>query len=277
MSLAGSVLPHALPRSTTVGPHDWRWPLLSLTAVYLALSGLLRLLLFLRFGHGDGVGYGLLPAILGVGLVNDALQAISLTLPLSLFLVLSPRQDSRLARRLLAGGLWLTLLSLLFVAASEYFFFEEFDSRFNLVAVDYLIYPTEVIGDIRDEYPVVPLLTVFALLSALGTALLLRGFASLRTQPVPPWSRRLSWLGLHLALASLVLALWTAQTLTPFANRAANELGANGPARFFAAFRNNHIDYPVFYRTGEPAALRQRLGADLAPGGGQFVNLPGGD
>ena len=42
--------------------------------------------------------------------------------------------------------------SALFVAAAEYFFFEEFNGRFNFVAVDYLIYPTEVVDNIWQSY-----------------------------------------------------------------------------------------------------------------------------
>ena len=41
-----------------------------------------------------------------------------------------------------------------FQLAADYFFFEEFRSRFNTVAVDYLIYPHEVFINIWDSYPV---------------------------------------------------------------------------------------------------------------------------
>ena len=33
------------------------------------------------------------------------------------------------------------------VAAAEWFFWDEFSSRFNFIAVDYLVYTTEVIGN----------------------------------------------------------------------------------------------------------------------------------
>ncbi len=49
-----------------------------------------------------------------------------------------------------------------FIAAIEYFFFSELDARLNLVAVDYLMYPTEVVGDIWAEYPVVEVLAAVA-------------------------------------------------------------------------------------------------------------------
>ena len=52
-------------------------------------------------------------------------------------------------------GLALVLVyGLLFVAASELVFWNEFSVRFNFIAVDYLVYTTEVIGNIRESYPI---------------------------------------------------------------------------------------------------------------------------
>ena len=70
---------------------------------------------------------------------------------------------------MLLGGIVAGCCGLLFIAVSEYFFFEEFDARFNLVAVDYLVYPTESSADIWEEYPVV---RCWHWRSALGTGLL---------------------------------------------------------------------------------------------------------
>ena len=38
-------------------------------------------------------------------------------------------------------------------AVSEYFFWNEFGIRYNFIAVDYLIYTNEVIGNINGELP----------------------------------------------------------------------------------------------------------------------------
>ena len=43
---------------------------------------------------------------------------------------------------------------LLFVAVAEATFWLEFATRFNFIAVDYLLYTHEVIGNIRESYPV---------------------------------------------------------------------------------------------------------------------------
>jgi phosphoglycerol transferase MdoB-like AlkP superfamily enzyme len=249
-------------------------PLLVLLAVYLAINAATRLLLWMAFGFHDGVPPPALPAILGLGSLNDVLEAVFLFLPLNLLLLMLP-PASRWTSRLLAATSALVIATLLFVAACEYFFFEEFDSRFNLVAVDYLIYPTEVLGDIRSEYPVGPLLAVIGAASWFVTRRLWP-----RLRPVSPGmsaGRRAAVLASHLVLLLVVLACWSADALTPFANRVANELAANGPSRFFAALRSNHIDYPVFYRSGPSRAMFDRLAQDLGRGGGEFTNLPDGD
>lgn len=276
----------ALPLSRSASPQTRVYPpsplgryrpLAALLPVYLALSALLRLFLWWRFGLDNGVHAIRVPAILALGLVNDAVEALYLFLPLSLYLALVPSRfhAGSGGRRLMAAGVWLLLFGLLYVCAMEYFFFEEFDARFNLVAVDYLIYPTEVIGDIRDEYPVGPLSAVIAAIAALLTWRLwprLRPTADTATR-----RQRLAVFAAHLALMGAAIGFWHADTLSLFGNRSANELADNGPANFFSAFRTNEIDYDTFYRTGDPQAMLQTLAADLGRGGGEFTDLPGGD
>src|SRR5690606_20433340 len=74
------------------------------------------------------------------------------------------RRTQRLFRR---AWLAAALFGALFVAAAEVVFFDEFDGRFNFVAVDYLIYPTEVVTNIWQSYPVVPVLAMLAAVVAL--------------------------------------------------------------------------------------------------------------
>ena len=49
------------------------------------------------------------------------------------------------------------VLLIIFNGVSEYFFWNEFGVRYNFIAVDYLIYTNEVIGNIMESYPVLPL------------------------------------------------------------------------------------------------------------------------
>jgi hypothetical protein len=45
-------------------------------------------------------------------------------------------------------------------AISEYFFWNEFGVKYNFIAVNYLVYTNEVIGNIMESYPVVPIFRI---------------------------------------------------------------------------------------------------------------------
>lgn len=254
-------------------------PLWWMAGVFLALSAATRLMLWGCFGVEAHVPALRLPAILSLGALNDIVEALYLFTPLAVYLALAPVRwhRRRAGRALLLGGIALMLAGMLFVTVAEYFFFEEFDARFNLVAVDYLIYPTEVIGDIRSEYPVAPLLTAIAMIALLMTALLARGLRNWPGTAVIPRAARLRLAaGLMLAIVAAI-ALWPADRLSFSRNRVVNELVANGPMNFFAAFRTNNIDYHAFYRSGDPVDIQALLRADLQAGGGEFVDAASGD
>jgi len=108
-----------------------------------------------------------LPLLMLAGLLNDAVEGLYVVTPLVLYLLLVPDRwyRTRASRALLAGGFALTLAALIYTAAAEFYFFEEFDARFNLVAFDYLRYPAEVFIDIWQAYPVLKALLVTVVLA----------------------------------------------------------------------------------------------------------------
>lgn len=249
---------------------------LSLAGCYLLLSLLLRLVLWWRFGNEAAVSIAALAPILLLGAGNDLVELLYLLLPLSLYLLLLPRRwhDTRWQRSLLTVGTFLSIFGLLYLALSEYFFFEEFDARFNLVAVDYLIYPHEVFGNIRDAYPVKTALVVCTALAALMLLPLWRTLW--QSSPGPRFARRAWVAGVHgLALAAAIAA-YNTDTLAWSNNRVANELTANGLSSFFQAARTNELDYPRLYRTDDSAKLFQTLTNELGNNGGQFTQLEQG-
>src|SRR6516162_1529580 len=138
-----------------------RWALALFWALTLIVGWLvLRLVLFFQF-HVEASAGQFLFAFLD-GAYRDVFAAAWLTLPLVFCLLVLPDRFFRAAwRRAIFWAVcfvfWAGEIFLLFV---EYYFFEEFRSRFNTVAVDYLQYPKEVSGNIWDSYPVVVVLLV---------------------------------------------------------------------------------------------------------------------
>ncbi|WP_276725337.1 LTA synthase family protein [Capnocytophaga granulosa] len=133
-------------------------------------------------------------------------------------------------------------------AVSEYFFWNEFGIRYNFIAVDYLIYTTEVIGNIMESYPVVPLFSgVFVVVLALTIFLYKKTKATLET--IPSLKEKGLFLGGYVVL--FLLSLWA----TPkFDNIKSNnvfvqEIRANGVYKFYYAFTHSELDFFQFYPT----------------------------
>lgn len=145
-------------------------------------------------------------------------------------------------------GLALVLLyGLLFVAASELVFWNEFSVRFNFIAVDYLVYTTEVIGNIRESYPIGRWLALLVVGALVVFAIGRRGLRA-RDDGSRFWQRgRIVLLWLVLTVVSLAAVNGGMKDRTD--NNYVNELAGNGIYQFFNAFRSSHLDYAKFYRT----------------------------
>jgi phosphoglycerol transferase MdoB-like AlkP superfamily enzyme len=232
------------------GPVSARFrPLAWLAGAFLSVSTLTRLALLLATGSGVPHTAGNLAYIFGVGLGYDLLAFVYFASPLVLLLWLMPRRWlARPAGRALVGTLCLLLLyALLFVAVSEWTFWEEFQTRFNFIAVDYLVYTTEVIGNIRESYPVGAIVGVLVLAGATVF------FATRRWRAVlgdrAALLARTAFAGAWLVLALLGTWLVTGDMKDRTQNTYVNELAGNGIYQFFAAYRGASLDYDRFYRT----------------------------
>jgi phosphoglycerol transferase MdoB-like AlkP superfamily enzyme len=253
------------------------WPLATLALWYVALGLVLRLVLWVAFGVPAQVAPSALAWLLPAGIAADAVQSLYLLAPFALFLWLVPDRwyRSRGAAAVVLGGAFLWMVGLTFVAAVQYFFFEEFDSRFNLVSVDYLMYPTEVAGDIWAEYPVVRVLLAAAAASAAAVWLLRGSLLAGRDAPVAFAARTRGFAAFATAL-SLAAAFFATDTVARSGSRVANQLAANGESSFFHAMRTSEIDYHAYYASADRAANLRLLARQLGRGGGRFVRLEEG-
>jgi phosphoglycerol transferase MdoB-like AlkP superfamily enzyme len=263
---------------STIGSARQRFaPLIALSGWYIGVCAVLRLALWIEFGADAQVRASALLWIIPAGAISDAIASLYLLALFALFLWLMPDRWYRRAwiRGLLLTGSALFMFAFLFIAAVEFFFFDEFDSRFNLVSVDYLMYPTEVAGDIWAEYPVIPLLIATALL-ALGCVWWLRSRLTAGSTAAPRFRHRSVVFGTYAALLALTLALFSTNTLGLSGNRVANELAANGPSSFFRALRTSEIDYHAYYATRDPAQNLHLLQQQIGRGDCPFTRLAEG-
>ncbi|HEV7714399.1 MAG TPA: sulfatase-like hydrolase/transferase [Steroidobacteraceae bacterium] len=252
-------------------------PLLALSIWYVALGVLLRIVLWWVFGRAQQVSAATFVGTLGSGALADFIQTFYLLAPFAVFLWLAPDRLYRSVgvRRAVFVGAFVWMFALTFVAAIEYFFFEEFDARLNLVAVDYLMYPTEVVGDIWDAYPVVKVLIGVGIFTAAVVYALRRYLQPAVANTSRFLERTAVFAGFALITAIFGFAFET-HTLTFSDNRVANEIAANGASSFFRALRTNEIDYHTYYASRSSHANLNDLVAQLGGGEGKFTRLAEG-
>ncbi|WP_199099594.1 LTA synthase family protein [Dyella sp. ASV21] len=224
-------------------------PLWWLAISYLLIGGVTRIALLFMSGSGVPMNPLYWAYAFGVGMAYDLLAFVYLAWPLVLYLWLVPRTIylSRLGQWLLYAGGAVLLFGLMFVAASELVFWGEFGTRFNFIAVDYLVYTTEVIGNIRESYPLGTWISLLALATLVIVWLSRRGLRA-SDNGTRFWQRgkvALVWL-----LITVVTAVGIKGTYKDHSDNAyVNELAGNGVYEFFAAFRSSHLDYSRFYRS----------------------------
>lgn len=172
-----------------------------------------------------------------------------------------------------SAGFVLTYL-MLFNVVAEYTFFDEFATRFNFIAVDYLIYTNEVIRNIRESYPVNAILAGLLLLN--GAAFLpVKKHLSRSFMHKSTIGGRLK-IGAALLMLPIISFATVDLSLTQISpNNYANELSGNGIYCLFSAFRNNELDFNKFYVNKDDKAVIARLKGVLQEKNSRFETQDG--
>lgn len=249
-----------------------RYRALALTAAaVLVASSLTRLAVLALLVVREGARpLGATLGALGAGLVFDAQAALWAGLPLLAWLTLA--RDRRWTARPRAGGLaaWVAAATLVaaFTAVAEALFFEEFTGRFNFVAVDYLLFPTEVVGNLRESYPLPAILGAVGLVGALAWWGARRTLRPVVAAPVPR-ARRLAVAGAWTAALAVLVAATPARLAHLTDDRALNEVAQSGYHTFAQALRGQDAPYVGLYATRPDAqvfaTLRRALTEPSAP------------
>lgn len=134
-----------------------------------------------------------------------------------------------------------------FNVISEFLFWNEFGVRYNFIAVDYLIYTNEVIGNILESYPIIPMFSVLILISVLITIFYLKGskkyFADLPNFKI----KLINGIVYVLLFISAIFLLKICEKYENSDNTFVNELQANGLIHFSNAYSDSSLNYDKFY------------------------------
>ena len=230
-----------------LGHNEWKYRRLPGSTIL----GVLALAFAYSFYHGSIFHQygGALPKIVhwlfGVKFASFALR----------YFIPKIRRGWRIVTTYIVWGIYAFVF--IFNGASEYLFWDEFSVRYNFIAVDYLVYTHEVVGNIMESYAVVPMVAVALLLTV--------GFIWWRSR-----RRSFKWENIYTAsglLRHTVVALLAAVASWAFLtyasprlegeNLSASQVQQSGPWDFLQAFRNSSLDYSQFYTMLPEAECRE--------------------
>lgn len=219
---------------------------------YVVLSFWVRTALYIwSIPHLDFSFLGLLK-IYGLGLYFDFGVALFFVLFYSVYLLVIPKRfmGSWVDKIFTYFVVCLMLFLMLFGLIGEFPFWEEFNNRYNFIAVDYLIYTYEVVENINQSYPI-PLIVLVLFSIILGLFFIYKKTGVLRqtfTHKTPILQRLFMVVPLvvlsvlYMNFAQNKQAEWSENTYN-------NELSKNGVFSLFAAYISNELDYHYFYKT----------------------------
>jgi phosphoglycerol transferase MdoB-like AlkP superfamily enzyme len=195
--------------------------------------------------------------IFALGLLFDLGVAICFVLPYALYLWLLPaRWNHSIFNRIVTFfAFCLSVFIIIFSFFAEVTFWLEFESRFNFIAVDYLVYTYEVVNNINESYPLPLLISIMLLVTSLITWLFVkRKYFAQTFQGNRQFLFRLGVLAGCTGIFFLYFFTVNNSLAEQGNNRYQNELAKTGIYSFFAAYRNNELNYDQFYKlepTGE--------------------------
>lgn len=245
---------------------------LPLALVFLVAQFAVRLTLALRAGGSFIDGPLDIVRPFAIGLWFDVLVLLVALLPGTVYWILMPIRwrGGRTDAAVTYFGFAVVLFLIGFTMIGEHLFWTEFAARFNFIAVDYLVYTREVIGNIWESYPGGQLLAALVAL-AIAITYVLRN-------RVRPEADQLGWMsrsvvGLSMfavagGMTGVSKSAWTQASTNIYAN----ELSANGYYAILHAYFHNEIDYRRFYVTADDRAVAENLRHLIAQGRGRFVS-----
>ena len=226
--------------------------LASFIFIFLLFSFIIRVgFLVWSFGQTDTTFFTLTKTFI-VGFLFDLGTISFFAIPYIIYLLLVPSKlyGSLLDKIITYFGYGLGLTIFLFSFFAEVTFWEEFERRFNFIAVDYLIYTFEVVKNINESYPI-PLLfsAIFLSLFVLIYYTKKKNIFKSTFNNNTSFKEKIFPSALIICIA-LIFALFVKnENAEQFNNRYNNEIAKTGIYSFFAAFRSNELSYTEFYKT----------------------------
>ncbi len=217
---------------------------------YLVSAFIVRVVLyFLSFRHIDFSIINIIKVFFA-GFIFDLGTALYFSTFYLLYLLLLPKKitGSVFDRIITYVILFVTAIIAVFSFLAEFPFWEEFNARFNFIAVDYLIYTYEILQNIKQSYPLpVIIALILFLVFAFFFSLYKKNIFKQTFSDKLSFSKRFLF-SLPIILVTMLYTLFVENEQAEWSdNLYENELSKNGVFSFFAAYRSNELDYDTFY------------------------------
>jgi phosphoglycerol transferase MdoB-like AlkP superfamily enzyme len=214
--------------------------------------------------------------IFAVGFLYDLIAASNLLIPFALLALCfsTSARGNRLYGITSSVLLVFALAGMAFVVVAEILFWNEFNARFNFIAVDYLIYSREVLGNIRESYPLGIIFPALFGGAAAVFLLIRKPFFRLASGEGGRFSIRAISAAIIIALPVMSFAIVSDNLREIFTEPGARELSGDGYFEFMHAFRANDLDYFAYYPVMPKTLAKSTLQGEFseAKSRARFVN-----
>ena len=240
-----------------------------------AISLVTRIILILKSWPSLEINLLTIAAIFFIGFFYDLIVSSFFAIPVALYSWLM--KDSVYKKRLNRVPLFILFFLISFIlllnAGGEIIFWDEFNVRYNFIAVDYLIYTTEVLGNIWESYNI-PLIGSGVILATAAVVFLFKKKIIASQSVTMRFAKRTAFFFLFLLWPLTAYFIVNNRLKNISSNNYVNELGGNGIYEFGTAYWNNEIDYNRFYTLNNDTANFKILREMLQAPNATFTNDP---
>ena len=219
-------------------------------SLFLLFNSLSRIVLYVFALYEQQIEFNIIELIqvLSLGVINDLVTSFYIMAIFALITLALPNKLNKIFKPVTYFFYFLVVASLSFLIVSEFTFWLEFSSRFNFIAVDYLVYTQEVIGNVVESYPIILIFSILGLVSVIFY-FFIHSIVETRLNITKTYKTKFNIFLCFTAAAILSFFFYNPKITDINDNNYLSELSKNGLYNLFSAFRHNVIDYSSFYQT----------------------------